>query len=157
MRNVSDVPIANFLSGGIDSSLIVMFQSLIQSKPNTFSVGYEDKKYDESKWSNLVSEKYSTNHDLMFINIDDLKNLVDESLDIFDEPYADPSVLPSYSISKLISQNYKVAISGDGGDELSGGYLRTHQILKSKNFNHSHIEDHLQNVPFLSWKWSKYT
>ena len=126
MRNVSDVPIANFLSGGIDSSLIVMFQSLIQNKPNTFSVGYEDLKYDESKWSNLVSEKYSTNHDLMFINIDNLKNLVDDSLDIFDEPY-DPSVLPSYSISKLISQNYKVAISGDGGDELSGGYLRTHQ------------------------------
>ena len=137
MRNVSDVPIANFLSGGIDSSLIVMFQSLIQSKPNTFSVGYEDAKYDESKWSNLVSEKYSTNHDLMFINIDDLKNLVDESLNIFDEPYADPSVLPSYSISKLISQNYKVAISGDGGDELSGGYLRTHQTLKSGNFNHA--------------------
>ena len=137
MRNVSDVPVANFLSGGIDSSLIVMFQSLIQSKPNTFSVGYEDVKYDESKWSNLVSEKYSTNHDLMFINIDDLKNLVDESLNIFDEPYADPSVLPSYSISKLISQNYKVAISGDGGDELSGGYLRTHQTLKSGNFNHA--------------------
>ena len=137
MRNVSDVPIANFLSGGIDSSLIVMFQSLIQSKPNTFSVGYEDAKYDESKWSNLVSEKYSTNHDLMFINIDDLKNLVDESLNIFDEPYADPSVLPSYSISKLISQNYKVAISGDGGDELSGGYLRTHQTLNSINFNHA--------------------
>ena len=137
MRNVSDVPIANFLSGGIDSSLIVMFQSLIQSKPNTFSVGYEDIKYDESKWSNLVSEKYSTNHDLMFINIDDLKNLVDDSLNIFDEPYADPSVLPSYSISKLISQNYKVAISGDGGDELSGGYLRTHQTLKSGNFNHA--------------------
>ncbi|MDC2990192.1 asparagine synthase (glutamine-hydrolyzing) [Acidimicrobiaceae bacterium] len=137
MRNVSDVPIANFLSGGIDSSLIVMFQSLIQSKPNTFSIGYEDIKYDESKWSNLVSEKYSTNHDLMFINIDDLKNLVDDSLDIFDEPYADPSVLPSYSISKLISQNYKVAISGDGGDELSGGYLRTHQTLKSGNFNHA--------------------
>ena len=137
MRNVSDVPVANFLSGGIDSSLIVMFQSLIQSKPNTFSVGYEDVKYDESKWSNLVSEKYSTNHDLMFINIDDLKNLVDDSLNIFDEPYADPSVLPSYSISKLISQNYKVAISGDGGDELSGGYLRTHQTLKSGNFNHA--------------------
>ena len=137
IRNLADVPIANFLSGGIDSSLIVMFQSLIQSKPNTFSVGYEDAKYDESKWSNLVSEKYSTNHDLMFINIDDLKNLVDDSLNIFDEPYADPSVLPSYSISKLISQNYKVAISGDGGDELSGGYLRTHQTLNSINFNHA--------------------
>tara|TARA_B100001248_G_scaffold178756_1_gene135865 strand:- start:1228 stop:3039 length:1812 start_codon:yes stop_codon:yes gene_type:complete len=137
MRNVSDVPIANFLSGGIDSSLIVMLQSLIQSKPNTFSVGYEDKKYDESEWSNLVSKKYSTNHDLMFINIEDLENLVEKSLDIFDEPYADPSVLPSYSISKLISKNYKVAISGDGGDELSGGYLRTHQMLQSKNLNHT--------------------
>ena len=137
MRNVSDVPVANFLSGGIDSSLIVKLQSTIQSKPNTFSVGYEDKKYDESEWSNLVSKKYSTNHDLMFINIDDLKNLVDKSIDIFDEPYADPSVVPSYSISKLISKNYKVAISGDGGDELAGGYLRTHQILQSKNLNHT--------------------
>ncbi len=137
MRNVSDVPIANFLSGGIDSSLIVMLQSLIQSNPNTFSVGYEDKKYDESEWSNLVSKQYSTNHDLMFINIDDLENLVEKSLEIFDEPYADPSVLPSYAISKLISKNYKVAISGDGGDELSGGYIRTHQILQSKNLNHS--------------------
>ena len=68
----------------------------------------EDAKYDESKWSNLVSEKYSTNHDLMFINIDDLKNLVDESLNIFDEPYADPSVLPSYSISKLILKTIKL-------------------------------------------------
>jgi len=137
MRNVSDVPVANFLSGGIDSSLIVMLQSLIQSKPNTFSVGYEDKKYDESEWSNLVSKKYSTNHDLISINTDDLKNLVEKSLEIFDEPYADPSVLPSYSISKLISKNYKVAISGDGGDELSGGYLRTRQILQSKNLNNT--------------------
>ena len=112
MRNVSDVPIANFLSGGIDSSLIVMFQSLIQNKPNTFSVGYEDLKYDESKWSNLVSEKYSTNHDLMFINIDDLKNLVDDSLDIFDEPYADPFCFTilfniKIDISKLQSCNFR--------------------------------------------------
>ena len=91
-----------------------------------------DKKYDESEWSNLVSKKYSTNHDLMFINIEDLENLVEKSLDIFDEPYADPSVLPSYSISKLISKNYKVAISGDGGDELLGGYLRTTQMLNNQ-------------------------
>jgi len=60
-----------------------------------------------------------------------------KSLEIFDEPYADPSVLPSYSISKLISKNYKVAISGDGGDELSGGYLRTRQTLQSKNLNNT--------------------
>ena len=90
------------------------------------------------------------------INTDDLKNLVEKSLEIFDEPYADPSVLPSYSISKLISKKYKVAISGDGGDELSGGYLQ--ELVKcaqSKNLNNI-IEPNLQFYPSYFGKWIKY-
>ena len=135
LRNVSDVPVANFLSGGIDSTLIVKLQSLIEGKTNTFTVGYDDKKYDESNWANIVSKKYSTNHFLKNIHENELNNLVLDSLDAFDEPYADPSVVPSFTISKLISEKYKVAISGDGGDELSFGYVRTDQVMNSLNLN----------------------
>ncbi len=135
LRNVSDVPVANFLSGGIDSTLIVKLQSLIEGKTNTFTVGYDDKKYDESIWANIVSKKYSTNHFLKNIHENELNNLVLDSLDAFDEPYADPSVVPSFTISKLISEKYKVAISGDGGDELSFGYVRTDQVMNSLNLN----------------------
>ena len=115
LRNVSDVPIANFLSGGIDSTLIAKLQTEINNKVNTFSVGYEDKKYDETKWSDLVANKYSTNHTVRLLKRKDIENLIDESIEIFDEPYSDPSIVPSYAISKLIAQKYKVAISGDGG------------------------------------------
>ena len=135
MRNVSDVPVANFLSGGIDSTLIVKLQSEITAQTNTYTVGYEDKKYDESTWAQEVSKKYSTNHFLDFLSEKEIDAMVSQAIHVFDEPYADPSTVPSYSISKLISQNYKVAISGDGGDELAAGYLRTHEVLNSKKYN----------------------
>ena len=135
MRNVSDVPVANFLSGGIDSTLIVKLQSEISAQTNTYTVGYEDKKYDESKWAQEVSKKYSTNHFLDSVSEKEIDVMVSQAIHVFDEPYADPSTVPSYSISKLISQNYKVAISGDGGDELAAGYLRTHEVLNSKKYN----------------------
>ena len=132
IRMEADVPIATFLSGGIDSTSIVKRQLDIGISPNTFSVGYQDSKYDESKWFNLVAEKYNTNH--VVVN---LKNKI-ETQDIFsaieslDEPYSDPSILPSFLISREISKYYKVAISGDGGDELFGGYKRT-QLTLNRN------------------------
>ena len=135
MRNVSDVPVANFLSGGIDSTLIVKLQSEITAQTNTYTVGYEDKKYDESTWAQEVSKKYSTNHFLDSVSEKEIDAMVSQAIHVFDEPYADPSIVPSYSISKLISQNYKVAISGDGGDELAAGYLRTHEVLNSTKYN----------------------
>ena len=156
LRNVSDVPIANFLSGGIDSTLIAKLQTEINDTVNTFTVGYEDKKYDETKWSDLVANKYSTNHIVEHLNSKEIVNLVDESMEIFDEPYSDPSIVPSYSISKLIAQNYKVAISGDGGDELAFGYDRTRNVMNSLNINESVI-----NYVFIFfsifWKWYKNT
>ena len=145
LRNVSDVPIANFLSGGIDSTLIAKLQTEINNKVNTFSVGYEDKKYDETKWSDLVANKYSTNHTVRQLNRKDIENLIDESIEIFDEPYSDPSIVPSYAISKLIAQKYKVAISGDGGDELAFGYDRTNNVMNSLNINES-IVNYIFNI-----------
>ena len=129
IRSQADVPVANFLSGGIDSTSIIKSQIQNSIDVNTYSVGYLNSKYDESKWFNLVSSKYKTNHISEFVNLADINKLVIESIQIFDEPYSDPSTLPSYLISKLISQKYKVAISGDGGDELLGGYLRTAKMF----------------------------
>jgi len=134
-RLVSDVPVANFLSGGIDSTSII--KSIIKSNNeiNTFSVSYGDEKYDESYWFNQVASKYNTNHVTKYVNKLDIDSYIMESVEIFDEPYSDPSTLPSYLLSKLISSSYKVAISGDGGDELLGGYKRTNLALNSNKFN----------------------
>ncbi len=128
-REVADVEIATFLSGGIDSSSIVKNMKDRNNRINTFSVGYEDKKYDESQWSNLVADKYSSNHNSSFLTNSEIYDVIDNSIEIFDEPYADPSTVPSYVLSKEISKKYKVAISGDGGDELLGGYIRTNQLM----------------------------
>jgi len=134
LRNMADVPIANFLSGGIDSTSIV--KSLYDSgqEVNTFSVNNKNKKYDESHWSDMVAKKYSTNH--KSINMSSSVDIsdIESALDSLDEPYSDPSLIPSYLLSKYISSEYKVAISGDGGDELLGGYKRIGSSLKKKNF-----------------------
>ncbi len=131
-RLVSDVPVANFLSGGIDSTSLVKSLNDNGQSINTFSVAYDDQRYDETMWSSKVVQRYKTNHFSEKIFIDDVNEYIDESIEIFDEPYSDPSTLPSFMLSKLISRNYKVAISGDGGDELLGGYLRTKLTLNNK-------------------------
>lgn len=122
-RLVSDVPIATLLSGGIDSTSIVKsLQETSLNKINTYSVSNKNPAYDESIWSKKVSEKYSTNHTVEEI---DGQNLLDDPIEVirlFDEPYSDPSIFPSNLIYNRISQDYKVALSGDGGDELLGGY-----------------------------------
>lgn len=137
IRSNADVPIANFLSGGLDSSSIVKNYSLNKKEINTFSVNLDSEKYDESKWSTLVAEKYKTNHNFVNISTKISLNDIYSSINSFDEPYSDPSIVPSFILSKEIAKHYKVAISGDGGDELLGGYVRTHNTLKtSGNFNH---------------------
>lgn len=137
LRMIADVKVANFLSGGIDSTSIVKILHDKGEEINTFSVDVENKKYDESKWSKLVSEKYSTNHSFIKISSSIEMEDIEDSLSSLDEPYSDPSVIPSFLLSKHISKQYKVAISGDGGDELLGGYKRTalslHENTKFKN------------------------
>ena len=82
----------------------------------------------------MVAEKYKTNHKEVFLSSEINEDVIHDSLSSLDEPYYDPSVVPSYILSKKISNHYKVAISGDGGDELLGGYKRTMDSLKSKSF-----------------------
>ena len=132
LREESDVPIAYFLSGGLDSTSVVKsaFDNSNGKQINTFSVISKDSFYDESKYSDLVAKKYQTNH--FKIAIDNQLNIetVSKVISAYDELYFDPSVIPSYILSKEISKNFKVAISGDGGDELFGGYERISKILK---------------------------
>ena len=134
IRNIADVPIASFLSGGIDSTTIVNHLSKTDKQVNTFSVHVKNEKYDESKWSNEVAKKYNTNH--RFVTIDSTidNNIINKSIKSLDQPYADPSVVPSFILSEEISNHFKVALSGDGGDELLGGYKRLNLTLSNKNF-----------------------
>ena len=135
MRSKADVEVASFLSGGLDSTSIIKMQKQLGLNINSFSMGFSNKKYDESIWYKNVSKKYNTNHIDETINSDLSIENIFESIDIFDEPYADSSTIPSYYLSKSISKYYKVAISGDGGDELLGGYEHIHRVLNSRNLS----------------------
>lgn len=125
LRVEADVPVSNFLSGGIDSTSVVKNMLDKGHDINSFSVYFDNPKYDESEYIKQVVEKYNLNHEYVEINSEINNEDVFESLDCLDEPYYDPSVIPSYLLSREISKKYKVAISGDGGDELLGGYQRT--------------------------------
>ena len=134
IREEADVPVANFLSGGIDSTFIIKNMNDRNKKANSFSVVLSDKRYDERKWSQAVVNKYNTNHIEYELSTSDIDTYVTDSIKSFDEPYADPSTVPSFIITKLMSESYKTSISGDGGDELVGGYVRTQSLLKKEVF-----------------------
>jgi asparagine synthase (glutamine-hydrolysing) len=122
MRLISDVPLGAFLSGGIDSSTIVGFMSQNMSEPvQTFSIGFEDDTYDEVSYANAVAKHFGTNHHVEVLQ-PDIASLVEQLVPHHDEPFADTSIFPTYLVSKLASQNVKVVLSGDGGDELFAGY-----------------------------------
>jgi len=134
LRTAADVPVANFLSGGIDSTSIVKNLVDNQKGVNSFSIYLEDSKYDESKYIKEVVSKYNLDHKSSTISSNISFDEINQSLDSLDEPYSDPSVVPSYILSKQISKFYKVAISGDGGDELLGGYERTMRSLQKSSY-----------------------
>ncbi|WP_298555605.1 asparagine synthase (glutamine-hydrolyzing) [uncultured Algibacter sp.] len=122
-RAVSDVPIGTFLSGGVDSSVVSLCLSQFTSKPiDTFSIGFEKKSYDESDKSRVVAKLINSNHHEFIINEKDLAQDVNKILLNFDEPFSDSSSLPTYLVSNRTKDHVKVALTGDGGDEVFGGY-----------------------------------
>jgi asparagine synthase (glutamine-hydrolysing) len=122
-RLISDVPLGVFLSGGIDSSAIAAFaQKEVPGKVKTFSIGFEDPSFDESKYASLVSQFLGTEHFEQRMTPKDLLDIVPNLPDILDEPMADASILPTYLLSKFTRQYVTVALGGDGGDELFAGY-----------------------------------
>jgi asparagine synthase (glutamine-hydrolysing) len=119
---VSDVPVGVLLSGGIDSSALAALAA--EESPDalrTFSIGFEERSFDELADARLVAERYSTQHRELVLR-PDAALLLPALAEAFDEPFADSSALPTYLVSQLAAQDVKVALSGEGGDELFGGY-----------------------------------
>lgn len=122
-RSVADVSLGTFLSGGVDSSIVTYCLSEISdAKVETFSIGFEKKGYDERDKSQVVAKLINSNHHEFIVRESDFKHGIDEILLNFDEPFADSSALPTYLVSKHASDYVKVALTGDGGDEVFGGY-----------------------------------
>jgi asparagine synthase (glutamine-hydrolysing) len=124
-RLVSERPMGAFLSGGIDSSLVVAYMTKLLAEPvRTFSIGFPDDKFDETIHADEVSRKFNSIHKTIRIQDSDVSSLFDSSFLAYDEPFADSSTLATYAVSQLAAKNIVVALSGDGGDEAFGGYDR---------------------------------
>ncbi|MDF1831590.1 MAG: amidotransferase 1, exosortase A system-associated [Porticoccaceae bacterium] len=124
IRMVAEVPLGAFLSGGVDSSAVVAMMAGLQNEPvNTCSIGFDVKGYDESIHAQEVAEQYHTRHHVNTVDPNDF-DLIEELANLYDEPFADSSALPTYRVCQLAKQRVTVALSGDGGDEHFAGYRR---------------------------------
>jgi len=131
IRLVADVPLGAFLSGGVDSSAVVGLMTETSPDPvRTFSISFDEPAFDESAYSNQIAERFHTEHTTRKVAVDDFE-LVDRLVDIYDEPYADSSALPTYRVCQLAREHVTVALSGDGGDENFGGYWRYREYLRA--------------------------
>ena len=123
-RLMSDVPIGAFLSGGVDSTIIAGLMSKLTKEPvKTFTIGFNETKYDERKYAKTASKKFKTEHHEKVIDPSDF-SIVTKLARHFGEPFSDASMLPTYLLSKFARRKVMVALSGDGADELFGGYYR---------------------------------
>lgn len=121
-RLISDVPLGAFLSGGIDSSAIVSLMSQLTDNVKTFTIGFEQESYSESKDARLIAEKFNTDHHEKIVSSEDIIQLLSPITKEIDEPFGDLSIFPTYLVSQFAGKYVKVVLSGDGGDELFAGY-----------------------------------
>jgi asparagine synthase (glutamine-hydrolysing) len=133
----SDVPVGVFLSGGIDSSAVVaMAAKQASTKLHTFSIGFEEASYDESRYARKVAELYSTEHHHEVLSSKRAVEMLPGVMKMLDEPFADASILPTYLLSQFTAQHVKVVLGGDGGDELFAGYpsFQAHKVTEKLSF-----------------------
>ena len=128
---VADVPVGAFLSGGIDSGIVVGLACGVATTPlQTFSIGFHEEEFSELSEARATARRFGTDHHEEIVTAEYSISLIDEMARYFDEPFADPSAVPMYLVSRLASRGAKVALSGDGGDEAFGGYSRYREDLR---------------------------
>ena len=147
IRMIADVPLGAFLSGGIDSSSVVASMALTSPEPvRTFSIGFEESAFNELEYAAMVARQYHTDHHEIVVRPDAV-DLVSRLVRHFDEPFGDSSAIPTFIVSEFAVRHVKVALSGDGGDELFAGYDRFQALEKLRKL------DRLPRVfrAFTSW------
>lgn len=151
---IADVPVGAFLSGGLDSGSVVAMMSEFTSKVNTISFK-SLKGFDESPLARTMAEKYGTNHIEACDTDFDIKEMLYKMQSIFDEPFADPAAISAYQISKEAAKYVKVVMSGDGGDEMLGGYSSKYRkLLYAREYKDSRISADLMQF-FLKLSWAR--
>ena len=137
VRLMSEVPLGAFLSGGIDSSIVVGLMSSMMSQPvKTFSIGFEEDDFSELPYARQIAKHFGTDHHEFFVR-PDLVSVLPELAWAYDEPFADPSMLPTYYVSRLAREHVTVVLTGDGGDEIFAGY------------EHYQLENRINGIPLL--------
>ena len=136
MQLISDVPLGAFLSGGVDSSIIVALMRKYVKDLNTFSIKFDRPGYNESKYAKIVSDMFNTEHHEIEFNAESVRDLISDLPYYYDEPFADPSMIPTCLVSRVAKKHVTVSLSGTGGDELFAGYPRYIQLSLLKKLNH---------------------
>jgi len=135
MRMLADVPVGAFLSGGLDSSLVVALMCAVSDQPvRTFAIGFEESSFNELTYAREVAQALGTEHEEYTVGYQ-VEDLIPKILDHFGEPFADSSAIPTYHLSRVTREQVTVALSGDGGDEVFGGYRRYQARRWAELFN----------------------